>query len=133
MRDLVPQRDATLEAEMVRQQNNERLRVQFAKKANVVGVWVESNLDTVANMGLQKGSLEDHQGRLKVLEKELSVYRPNIDELEQYNQDVQEARIFENRHTPYTMETLRVGWEQLLTSVARNINELDNQVRFVKQ
>ena len=36
--------------------------------------------------------------------------------------------IFENRHTQYTMETLRVGWEQLLTSVARNINEIENQV-----
>ena len=25
-------------------------------------------------------------------------------------------------------QTLRVGWEQLLTSVARNINEVENQV-----
>ena len=41
---------------------------------------------------------------------------------------MQEAMIFENRHTPYTMETLRVGWEQLLTSVARSINEVENQI-----
>ena len=27
-------------------------------------------------------------------------------------------------------QTLRVGWEQLLTAVARNINEVENQVRL---
>ena len=27
-----------------------------------------------------------------------------------------------------SVQTLRVGWEQLLTSVARNINEVENQV-----
>jgi len=127
-KDLVPRRDSTLQAEMVRQQNNERLRVQFAGKANEVGQWVEKRLDIVANLGLQKGSLEDQQKRLRDLEKEVTAYRPNLDELEQYNQDVQGAMIFENQHTPYTMETLRVGWEQLLTSIARNINELDNQI-----
>lgn len=26
------------------------------------------------------------------------------------------------------METLRVGWEQLLTSINRNINEVENQI-----
>lgn len=36
--------------------------------------------------------------------------------------------IFENRYTQYTMETLRVGWEQLLTSINRNINEVENQI-----
>ena len=38
--------------------------------------------------------------------------------------------IFENRHTGFTMETIRVGWEQLGVSIARNINEVENQVRL---
>ena len=33
-----------------------------------------------------------------------------------------------SRYTQYTMETLRVGWEQLLTSINRNINEVENQI-----
>lgn len=33
-----------------------------------------------------------------------------------------------DRYTQYTMETLRVGWEQLLTSINRNINEVENQI-----
>jgi len=30
------------------------------------------------------------------------------------------------------MQTLRVGWEQLLTSVARSINEVENQARKLR-
>jgi len=104
VRELVPKRDAILQAEMVRQQNNERLREQFAAKANVVGQWIESRLDKVASLGLQKGSLEDHLKTLHSLEDEVAGYRPNLDELERYNQEVQEALVFDNPHTPYTME-----------------------------
>ncbi|KAK2862970.1 hypothetical protein Q5P01_002503 [Channa striata] len=31
-------------------------------------------------------------------------------------------------HTNYTMEHIRVGWEQLLTTIARTINEVENQI-----
>ena len=92
---------------MVRQQNNERLRRQFADAANVVGQWVEQKLDIVSSMGLRKGTLEDHLAELRSLESDVSAYRPHIDELEHVNQEVQEAMIFENRHTPYTMEVSR--------------------------
>ena len=51
-----------------------------------------------------------------------------MDELEKLNQGIQESMVFENRYTQYTMETLRVGWEQLLTSINRNINEVENQI-----
>ena len=54
----MPKRDTTLQQEMIRQQNNERLRRQFAQKANVVGQWIERHLDAVASVGIQKGSLE---------------------------------------------------------------------------
>lgn len=51
-----------------------------------------------------------------------------MDELEKIHQEVQENMIFENRYTQYTMETLPVGWEQLLTSIQRNINQVENQI-----
>lgn len=128
MQELIPQRDSALENEVYRQQNNERLRRQFAQKANTVGQWIERHLDLVESVGTQKGSLDDHLNKLKGIDKEVQGFRPHIDELERFNQEIQEAMIFDNRHTPYTMETLRVGWEQLLTSVARNINEVENQI-----
>ena len=71
MQRLVPTRDASLMQEMAHQQNNERLRRQFAQKANIVGQWVERHLDAVASIGVQKGSLEDHLNKLKGVEKEV--------------------------------------------------------------
>uniref|UniRef100_A0A1A9VRN6 Alpha-actinin, sarcomeric n=1 Tax=Glossina austeni TaxID=7395 RepID=A0A1A9VRN6_GLOAU len=129
VRQLVPQRDQTLANELRKQQNNEMLRRQFAEKANVVGPWIERQMDAVTaiGMGLQ-GSLEDQLHRLKEYEQAVYAYKPNIEELEKIHQAVQESMIFENRYTNYTMETLRVGWEQLLTSINRNINEVENQI-----
>ncbi|KAK3608567.1 hypothetical protein CHS0354_042554 [Potamilus streckersoni] len=129
VKQMVPMRDKVLQDEMIKQQNNERLRRQFAAKANVVGPWIENQLDAVASIGIQmKGSLEDQLNKLHQFDKAVLQYKPNMDELERYNQEVQESMIFENRYTHYTMETLRVGWEQLLTAIARNINEVENQI-----
>lgn len=129
VRQLVPQRDQTLANELRKQQNNEMLRRQFAEKGNTVGPWIERQMDAVTaiGMGLQ-GSLEDQLYRLKEYEQSVYAYKPNIEELEKIHQAVQESMIFENRYTQYTMETLRVGWEQLLTSINRNINEVENQI-----
>ncbi len=44
--------------------------------------------------------------KLKGIDKEVMSFKPNMDELERYNQEVQEAMIFENRHTQYTMEVM---------------------------
>lgn len=41
---------------------------------------------------------------------------------------MQEAFIFNNPHTEYTMEHIRVGWEHLKTTITRTINEIENQI-----
>merc|ERR1712173_204109 len=70
---------------------------------------IERQMDAVAAIGMgMQGSLEE--------------------QLERINQQIQESFVFENRYTQYTMETLRVGWEQLVTSVNRTINEVENQI-----
>lgn len=129
VRQLVPQRDGTLAAELRKQQNNESLRRQFAEKANAVGPWIERQMDAVTaiGMGLQ-GSLEEQLHRLKEYEAGVYAYKPHIEELERIHQAVQEGMIFENRYSQYTMDTLRVGWEQLLTSINRTVNEVENQI-----
>lgn len=129
VRALVPQRDQTLANELRKQQNNEMLRRQFAEKANAVGPWIERQMDAVTAIGMGiSGSLEEQLHRLKEYEQAVYAYKPSIEELEKIHQAVQESMIFENRYTHYTMETLRVGWEQLLTSINRNINEVENQI-----
>ncbi|KAG8524431.1 Alpha-actinin-4, partial [Galemys pyrenaicus] len=74
------------------------------------------------------GTLEDQLSHLKQYELSIVDYKPNLDLLEQQHQLIQEALIFDNKHTNYTMEHIRVGWEQLLTTIARTINEVENQI-----
>ncbi|CAG2163676.1 unnamed protein product [Oppiella nova] len=129
VKQLVPKRDQTLQSEQQRQLRNEGLRRKFAEKANGVGPWIEQQMDSVAAIGMgMSGTLEDQLSKLRQYENAVNVYRPHMDELERTHQEVQENMIFENRYTHYTMETLRVGWEQLMTSIHRNINEVENQI-----
>jgi actinin alpha len=125
---LVPERDEALQAELQKQESNERLRYQFAKKANVVGPWIEGQLAKVNSLHLEHGALEESLANLKRVERDVMEYKAHLDELEMFNQSLQEAMVFENEHTKYTMETIRVGYEQLLTTVRRLVNELENQI-----
>merc|ERR1712117_348877 len=98
-------------------------------KANQVGPWIERQMDAVAAIGMgMQGSLEEQLGRLREYEEAVYQFKPHLEELERINQQIQESFVFENRYTQYTMETLRVGWEQLVTSVNRTINEVENQI-----
>merc|ERR1712054_288551 len=127
VKTLVPQRDQTLQDELRKQENNEALRRSFAEKANQVGPWIERQMDAVAAIGMgMQGSLEEQLSRLRESEEAVYQFKPHLEELERINQQIQESFVFENRYTQYTMETLRVGWEQLVTSVNRTINEFKN-------
>ncbi|OWK07493.1 ACTN2, partial [Cervus elaphus hippelaphus] len=74
------------------------------------------------------GALEDQMNQLKQYEHNIINYKNNIDKLEGDHQLIQEALVFDNKHTNYTMEHIRVGWELLLTTIARTINEVETQI-----
>uniref|UniRef100_A0A3Q4GHC4 Actinin, alpha 1 n=1 Tax=Neolamprologus brichardi TaxID=32507 RepID=A0A3Q4GHC4_NEOBR len=86
VRQLVPQRDQALIEEHARQQNNERLRRQFANQANVIGPWIQTKMEVSSTLTLPLPSS----------------FSP--------------------------LQHIRVGWEQLLTTIARTINEIENQI-----
>uniref|UniRef100_A0A8C9T3H6 Actinin alpha 1 n=1 Tax=Scleropages formosus TaxID=113540 RepID=A0A8C9T3H6_SCLFO len=121
VRQLVPQRDQALIEEHARQQNNERLRKQFASQANVIGPWIQTKMEEIGRISIEMhGTLEDQLTHLRQYEKSIVNYKPKIDQLEGDHQLIQEALIFDNKHTNYTMEWklatiifhIRVGWDQ---------------------
>ncbi|KAM4637248.1 LOW QUALITY PROTEIN: alpha-actinin-4-like [Amazona ochrocephala] len=129
VQQLVPKRDQALLEEQSKQQSNEHLRRQFASQANVVGPWIQTKMEEIGRISIEMhGTLEDQLEQLKRYERSIVDYQPQQDLLEQQHQLIQEALIFDNKHTNYTMEHLRVGWEQLLTTIARTINEVENQI-----
>lgn len=50
------------------------------------------------------GPLEDQMNQLKQYEQNIINYKHNIDKLEGDHQLIQEALVFDNKHTNYTME-----------------------------
>lgn len=125
----IPLRDKKLQAEITRQRSHENLRRQFADKANFVGPWLEKQHTEVNRIVCStQCSLEEVKVQLNNMEKEILNFQPTMDELEKCNQSLQEEMIFDNVHTPFAMESLRVGWEQLLTTIRRSANEVDNQI-----
>ncbi|XP_045716395.1 alpha-actinin-2 [Phyllostomus hastatus] len=129
VKQLVPIRDQSLQEELARQHANERLRRQFAAQANAIGPWIQNKMEEIARSSIQiTASLEDQMNQLKQYEHNIINYKNNIDKLEGDHQLIQEALVFDNRHTNYTMEHIRVGWELLLTTIARTINEVETQI-----
>ncbi|XP_074534847.1 alpha-actinin-4 isoform X2 [Halichoeres trimaculatus] len=126
---MVPQRDNALQEELNKQNNNDSLRAKFATQANTVGAYIQEKMEEIGRISIEmNGTLEDQLASLKEYQKNIMSYMPEINTLEGYHQLIQEALIFDNQYTPYTMEHLRVGWEQLLTTIARTINEVENQI-----
>uniref|UniRef100_A0A8D0HJB2 Actinin alpha 2 n=1 Tax=Sphenodon punctatus TaxID=8508 RepID=A0A8D0HJB2_SPHPU len=129
VKQLVPLRDQSLQEELARQHSNERLRRQFAAQANVIGPWIQNKMEEISRSSVEMtGPLEDQMNQLKQHEHNIINYKSNIDKLEGDHQVIQEALVFDNKHTNYTMEHIRVGWELLLTTIARTINEIENQI-----
>uniref|UniRef100_A0A671MWN7 Alpha-actinin-2 n=1 Tax=Sinocyclocheilus anshuiensis TaxID=1608454 RepID=A0A671MWN7_9TELE len=129
VKKLVPQRDSALQEELARQHANERLRRQFADQANLIVPWIQARMEEIGRCSMAMGgTLEDQMTQLKQYEHVIVSYKPNIDRLEGDHQLIQESLIFDNKHTNYTMEHIRVGWELLLTTIARTINEIETQI-----
>lgn len=129
LKALIPERDQVLSVELQRQERNEQLRMSFAGKADAIGPWIERQMDACAAIGMSAdGSLESQLDALRQCETDANNFKPTMDDLELAHQQVQEQMIFENPYTEYTMETLRVSWEQLLTAIRRHINEVENQI-----
>lgn len=53
------------------------------------------------------GTLEDQLTDLKEYQKTIMSYMPEINKLEGHHQHIQEALIFDNQYTSYTMEVRR--------------------------
>lgn len=84
--NLIPERDQKLSSETARQQNNERLRVQFAQMANQVGEWVNQRSKRLVDIGMNaSGTLENQLKELQSLNEEIHGFKDHFMELDKIN------------------------------------------------
>lgn len=127
--DAVPARDEELATEQQRQQDNETLRCTFAERANQASAYIDAKNAALSDLSIEgKGTLEDQLKALQGFQTEVATYQSSIDECEAANQAAQAAMVFDNPHTSTSIEALRASWRQLNSSIARNINEMENQI-----
>uniref|UniRef100_A0A2I3RJU2 Actinin alpha 4 n=1 Tax=Pan troglodytes TaxID=9598 RepID=A0A2I3RJU2_PANTR len=112
VQQLVPKRDHALLEEQSKQQSNEHLRRQFASQANVVGPWIQTKMEAA---GRHHGPGFPQGGR--------TVHSPP-----RVNHGEDSSQHPAHDHAPVFPQHIRVGWEQLLTTIARTINEVENQI-----
>ncbi|MEQ2160670.1 Alpha-actinin-4 [Goodea atripinnis] len=111
---MVPQRDNALQDELNKQNSNDSLRATFATQANTVGAYIQAKMEEIGRISIEmNGTLEDQLTNLKEYQKSILSYMPEINKLEGYHQHIQEALIFDNQYTSYTME---VRWNHHATS-----------------
>ena len=83
---LIPTRDQQLSDETARQQNNERLRVQFAQSANQVGAWVTERSKRLVDIVMNaSGTLENQLKELQSLNEEIHGFKNHFMELDKIN------------------------------------------------
>jgi Ca2+-binding EF-hand superfamily protein len=127
--ELVPKRDGALQKELANQKHHNALRSKFAALANQVGPWIQQKTEEIVHIALEMvGTLEDQTSKLKTYQQSVDGYKPKIDELEGIHKEVTQCLVFDNPNTAYTMEHIRIAWEHLRTTIARTINEVDNQI-----
>ncbi|CAH8521151.1 unnamed protein product [Schistosoma rodhaini] len=129
IRELTQKRSSLLNRERERQLANEKLRREFAQKAEAFNSSIETHRAEIVKVSMEShSSLEDQRNHLQKLEEELNRHQDKLNELEHVNQALEDAYVFENPYTVYSMPTLRVAWEQLFTLLHYSVNEIDNQI-----
>jgi len=127
--ELVPKRDGALQKELANQKHHNALRLKFGNLANQVGPWIQQKTEEIVHIALEmEGALEDQLAKLKSYQQNVDGYKPKIDELEGVHKEITQALVFDNPHTAYTMEHIRIAWEHLKVTISRTINEVDNQI-----
>jgi len=127
--ELVPKRDGMLQKELANQKHHNALRQRFATGANAVGPWIQQKTEEIVHIALEmEGTLEAQLAKLKEYQQNVDGYKPKVDELEGVHKEITQALVFDNPKTGYTMENIRVSWEHLKVTIARTINEVENQI-----
>lgn len=112
------------------QERNEKLRIEFATLANQTAQLLDQRRRMLNEINLKAsgGTLDGMLTSTKALLEEMVNFRSQIDQLENINERVQEAMIFENEHTRFSMEEIRINYEQGTVGIQRTINQIENQI-----
>ncbi|XP_063373302.1 spectrin alpha chain [Cydia amplana] len=126
LRKIIAERDIELTKEAQRQEENDKLRKEFAKHANAFHQWLT---ETRTSMMEGTGSLEQQLATLRQRAGEVRARRADLRRLEELGAALEEHLILDNRYTEHSTVGLAQQWDQLDQLSMRMQHNLEQQIQ----
>ncbi|XP_035219282.1 spectrin alpha chain-like [Stegodyphus dumicola] len=136
LQKIIQERDVELAKEAHRQEENDRLRVEFAKHANAFHQWLTDTrmwLLDGSSMLEGTGSLEAQLEATKRKAAEVRAKRTELKQIEDLGALLEEHLILDNRYTEHSTVGLAQQWDQLDQLGMRMQHNLEQQIQARNQ
>merc|ERR1712240_804158 len=110
LQSIIKQRDSELAQEEVRQEENDKLRKEFARHANAFYQWLT---ETRAQMMEGSGTLEEQLAAVGIKAHEVAGRASDLRKIEDLGATLEEKLILDNRYTEHSTVGLAQQWDQL--------------------
>ncbi|XP_032452714.1 spectrin alpha chain isoform X2 [Nasonia vitripennis] len=130
LQKIIKERDVELAKEAQRQEENDKLRKEFAKHANAFHQWLA---DTRTSMMEGSGSLEQQLEATKRKTQEVRARRQDLKKIEDLGAILEEHLILDNRYTEHSTVGLAQQWDQLDQLGMRMQHNLEQQIQARNQ
>ncbi|XP_022904898.1 spectrin alpha chain isoform X2 [Onthophagus taurus] len=130
LQKIIAERDVELTKEAQRQEENDKLRKEFAKHANTFHQWLT---ETRTSMMEGSGSLEQQLEATKRKAAEVRARRADLKKIEDLGAILEEHLILDNRYTEHSTVGLAQQWDQLDQLGMRMQHNLEQQIQARNQ
>merc|ERR1719242_2345734 len=130
LQSIIKQRDAELAGEEVRQEENDKLRKEFARHANAFYSWLT---ETRGMMMEGSGTLEEQFAAVGIKAHEVANRSSDLRKIEDLGAILEEKLILDNRYTEHSTVGLAQQWDQLNQLGMRIRHNLEQQIQARNQ
>ncbi|EEB17271.1 Spectrin alpha chain, putative [Pediculus humanus corporis] len=130
LKKIIKERDTELAKEAQRQEENDKLRKEFAKHANAFHQWLT---ETRTSMMEGSGSLDQQLEATKSKATEVRARKSDLKRIEDLGALLEEHLILDNRYTEHSTVGLAQQWDQLDQLGMRMQHNLEQQIQARNQ
>ena len=129
----IKDREADLQSEKKRQDENDVLRQQFAQAASDFYKWLADTRNEMMEIGSISSSLETQLVATKQKLEEIRSVKQQFKRIEDLSSKLEERLILDNKYTEHSTLSLAQAWDQLDQLGMRMIHNLEQQIQARNQ
>ncbi|XP_014341661.1 spectrin alpha chain, non-erythrocytic 1 isoform X9 [Latimeria chalumnae] len=132
LQKIIKEREQELQKEQRRQEENDKLRQEFAQHANAFHQWIQETRTYLLDgscMVEESGTLESQLEATKRKHQEIRAMRSQLKKIEDLGAAMEEALILDNKYTEHSTVGLAQQWDQLDQLGMRMQHNLEQQIQ----